>query len=205
MEVHDMHSAPFTARFPTRLRVPFAAVTALVLALTCAPWPGEEAHAAGPALQRTAPTLQSLEGAVSWLHSPPLTPAALQGKVVLLEFWTYSCINCLRTLPYVRAWADKYRDLGFVVIGVHTPEFGFEHMPANVERAANQLGITFPVAVDSRRAIWQSFGVQGWPSLYFVDAAGRVRDRQVGEGGGSRQVGRATAGGWPHRVPVPGA
>jgi thiol-disulfide isomerase/thioredoxin len=154
-----------------------------LLALTCAALPGEAAHAAGLASQRTAPALQSLDGAVSWLHSPPLTPAALQGKVVLLEFWTYSCINCLRTLPYVRAWADKYRDLGFVVIGVHTPEFGFEHMPANVERAANQLGITFPVAVDSRRAIWEALGVQGWPSLYFLDATGRVRERQVGEGG----------------------
>ena len=160
-----------------------AALIAAILALTCAHWSGEEAHAAGGPLLRSAPSLQSLDGAVSWLHSPPLTPAALQGKVVLLDFWTYSCINCLRTLPHVRAWADKYRSLGFVVVGVHTPEFGFEHRPANVERAANQLGITFPVAVDSNRAIWEAFGVRGWPSLYFVDATGRIRHRQVGEGG----------------------
>jgi thiol-disulfide isomerase/thioredoxin len=120
---------------------------------------------------------------VSWVNSPALAPEALRGKVVLLDFWTYSCINCLRTLPYIRAWSEKYRDLGFVVVGVHTPEFGFEHRPENVQRAAARLGIAFPVAVDSNRAIWRAFGVEGWPSLYFIDAAGRVRKRQVGEGG----------------------
>ncbi|MDB5953520.1 redoxin family protein [Ramlibacter sp.] len=178
-----MNSRSFAARLRTRLRTALGVLAAVIVALTCAQSSGQEAQAAGASFLRTATPLQSLEGAVSWLHSPPLTPPALQGKVVLLDFWTYSCINCLRTLPYVRAWADKYRSLGFIVVGVHTPEFGFEHRPANVERAASQLGITFPVAVDSRRAIWQALGVQGWPSLYFVDATGRIRDRQVGEGG----------------------
>ncbi|MCG2592308.1 redoxin family protein [Ramlibacter sp. XY19] len=155
-----------------------AALFALVIAFTCVHWGGEaraQAAAASP--------FQSLGSAVSWVNSPPLAPEALRGKVVLLDFWTYSCINCLRTLPYIRAWSDKYRELGFVVVGVHTPEFGFEHRPANVERAAAMLGINFPVAVDSQRSIWRAFGVQGWPSLYFVDATGRVRSRQVGEGG----------------------
>jgi thiol-disulfide isomerase/thioredoxin len=178
-----MNSRPLAARWRTRLGKGFAVLAAGILALTCAHWTGQEAQAAGRPFARTAAPLQSLDGAVSWLQSPPLTPEALRGKVVLLDFWTYSCINCLRTLPYVRAWADKYRSLGFIVVGVHTPEFGFEHRPANVQRAATQLGITFPVAVDSRRAIWQAFGVQGWPSLYFVDATGRIRSRQVGEGG----------------------
>src|SRR3954468_17910842 len=177
-----MHSRPFAA-LRTRLRPALGVLAAATLAVMCAQGSAQQAQAAGGRIVRTASSLQSLDGAVSWLHSPPLTPAALQGKVVLLDFWTYSCINCLRTLPYVRAWADKYRSLGFVVVGVHTPEFGFEHRPANVERAATQLGITFPVAVDSNRAIWQAFGVQGWPSLYFVDATGRIRSRQVGEGG----------------------
>jgi len=153
----------------------------LILAMACPRWAGMEARAATPDARPSA-TVDPLGAAVSWINSPPLTPQALRGKVVLLDFWTYSCINCLRTLPYIRAWADKYRDLGFVVIGVHTPEFGFEHRPANVQRAAAQLGITFPVAVDSSRAIWQAFGVRGWPSLLFVDATGRVRSRQVGEG-----------------------
>jgi thiol-disulfide isomerase/thioredoxin len=153
-----------------------AALFALSIALTCVHWAGE-------ARADTSAPLRSLDQAVSWVNSPPLAPEALRGKVVLLDFWTYSCINCLRTLPYIRAWSDKYRDLGFVVVGVHTPEFGFEHMPANVERAAARLDIRFPVAVDSKRAIWNALRVQGWPSLYFVDATGRVRSRQVGEGG----------------------
>src|SRR4051812_27110345 len=182
LEIRGMHSRPFAARLRSRVGPALGVLAAAILAVMCAQGSAQQAQAAGGRIVRTASSLQSLDGAVSWLHSPPLTPAALQGKVVLLDFWTYSCINCLRTLPYVRAWADKYRDLGFVVIGVHTPEFGFEHRPANVERAAKQLGIPFPVAVDSNRAIWQAFGVQGWPSFHFVDATGRVRNRQVGEG-----------------------
>lgn len=178
-----MNAPSLVQRWRTWLGKAIALLFAGILAVTCVRWAGSEAQAAGGPLPGTASSLQPLDGAVSWLNSPPLTPEALRGKVVLLDFWTYSCINCLRTLPYIRAWADKYRDVGFVVVGVHTPEFGFEHRPANVQRAVAQLGITFPVAVDSRRAIWSALGVRGWPSLYFVDASGRIRNRQVGEGG----------------------
>ena len=126
--------------------------------------------------------LPSLAGAVEWINSPPLTPEALRGKVVLVDFWTYSCINCLRTLPYVRAWAEKYKDAGLVVVGVHTPEFAFEKQSANVRRAVKDLGIGFPVAVDSDYAIWRAFGNQYWPAFYLVDAQGRIRHHQFGEG-----------------------
>ena len=126
--------------------------------------------------------LPSLAGATEWINSTPLTPESLRGKVVLVDFWTYSCINCLRTLPYVRAWAEKYRDAGLVVVGVHTPEFAFEKQPANVRRATKDLGIGFPVAVDSNYAIWRAFGNQYWPAFYLVDAQGRIRHHQFGEG-----------------------
>ena len=126
--------------------------------------------------------LPSLDGATGWLNTPALSATELRGKVVLVDFWTYSCINCLRTLPYVRAWADKYRDAGLVVLGVHAPEFAFEKNPANVRRAVADLGITYPVAVDSDHAIWRAFGNQVWPALYFVDAKGRLRHQIFGEG-----------------------
>jgi cytochrome c biogenesis protein CcdA/thiol-disulfide isomerase/thioredoxin len=126
--------------------------------------------------------LPSLNGATGWLNTAPLASTELRGKVVLVDFWTYSCINCLRTLPYVRAWADKYRDAGLVVLGVHSPEFAFEKNPNNVRRAVNDLGITYPVAVDSDHAIWRAFGNQYWPALYFVDAKGRLRHQIFGEG-----------------------
>lgn len=122
-----------------------------------------------------------LAGATEWINSPPLTPDGLRGKVVLVDFWTYSCINCLRTLPYVRAWAEKYKSAGLVVIGVHTPEFAFEKRSANVHRAVKDLGIAFPVAVDSDFAIWRAFGNQYWPAFYFIDAQGRIRHHQFGE------------------------
>ncbi|SEF30134.1 cytochrome c biogenesis protein DipZ [Variovorax sp. NFACC27] len=126
--------------------------------------------------------LPSLAGATEWINSAPLTPEGLRGKVVLVDFWTYSCINCLRTLPYVRAWAEKYKDAGLVVVGVHTPEFAFEKQPANVRRAVKDLGVGFPVAVDSDYAIWRAFGNQYWPAFYLVDAQGRIRHHQFGEG-----------------------
>jgi thiol-disulfide isomerase/thioredoxin len=113
---------------------------------------------------------------------PPLTAADLRGKVVLVDFWTYSCINCLRTLPYIRAWADKYKDAGLVVVGVHSPEFAFEKNEGNVRKAVKDLGITYPVAIDSHHAIWRGFHNQAWPALYFVDAQGRVRHQVLGEG-----------------------
>jgi cytochrome c biogenesis protein CcdA/thiol-disulfide isomerase/thioredoxin len=128
----------------------------------------------------------SLAGATEWIGSEPLTPQALRGKVVLVDFWTYSCINCLRTLPYVRAWAQKYRAAGLVVVGVHAPEFAFEKRPENVRRAVADLGVGFPVAVDSHHAVWRAFGNQYWPAFYFIDAQGRVRDHQFGEGGYQR-------------------
>jgi len=126
--------------------------------------------------------LPPLDGATAWINSPPLNAQALRGKVVLVDFWTYSCINCLRTLPYLRAWAEKYGPSGLVVIGAHTPEFDFERALPNVQRAVKDLKIDYPVAVDSQRAIWNAFGTRAWPSFYFVDASGRVRSRQLGEG-----------------------
>ncbi|MEX3973230.1 cytochrome c biogenesis protein DipZ [Paraburkholderia caribensis] len=127
-------------------------------------------------------TLPSLTGAVQWLNSPPLTNAQLKGKVVLVDFWTYSCINCLRSLPYVKAWSQKYRDMGLVVIGVHAPEFAFERNIDNVKKATHDLGVDYPVAIDNNYAIWRAFGNQYWPAHYFVDAQGRVRHHHFGEG-----------------------
>jgi cytochrome c biogenesis protein CcdA/thiol-disulfide isomerase/thioredoxin len=136
-----------------------------------------------PALAlRDEGAIPPLAGAIEWINSPPLTAEGLRGKVVLVDFWTYSCINCLRTLPYIRAWAEKYKDAGLVVLGVHTPEFAFEKLPSNVRRATKDLGVGFPVAVDSNYAIWRAFGNQYWPALYFVDAQGRIRHHQFGEG-----------------------
>ena len=127
-------------------------------------------------------TLPPLEGAVQWLNSPPLTAEALKGKVVLVDFWTYSCINCLRTLPYVKAWAEKYRDQGLVVIGVHAPEFAFERDVSNVTKAMQDLGITYPVAIDNAYKIWRAFDNQYWPAHYFADAKGQIRYHHFGEG-----------------------
>ncbi|MDW3685442.1 cytochrome c biogenesis protein DipZ [Cupriavidus sp. CV2] len=126
--------------------------------------------------------LPGLGGAVEWLNSPPLTAEALRGKVVLVDFWTYSCINCLRTLPYVKAWAQKYRDQGLVVIGVHAPEFAFERNLDNVKKATRDLGIDYPVAVDNNYAIWRAFNNQYWPAHYFIDAQGQIRFHHFGEG-----------------------
>jgi cytochrome c biogenesis protein CcdA/thiol-disulfide isomerase/thioredoxin len=126
--------------------------------------------------------LPDLSGATAWLNSPPLTPAALRGKVVLVDFWTYSCINCLRALPYVKTWYARYRDQGLVVIGVHAPEFAFEKNEANVTRAVHDLGITYPVALDNDYAIWSAFNNQYWPAHYFIDAQGRIRGHHFGEG-----------------------
>lgn len=126
--------------------------------------------------------LPPLDGAVQWLNSEPLTAEALKGKVVLVDFWTYSCINCLRTLPYVKAWAEKYRDQGLVVIGVHAPEFAFERDVNNVTKAMKDLGITYPVAIDNNYKIWRAFNNQYWPAHYFADAKGQIRYHHFGEG-----------------------
>jgi cytochrome c biogenesis protein CcdA/thiol-disulfide isomerase/thioredoxin len=126
--------------------------------------------------------LPSLSGATTWLNSPPLTAEGLRGKVVLIDFWTYSCINCLRSIPYVRAWAEKYKDQGLVVIGVHAPEFAFEKNIDNVRRATRDLKVDYPVAIDNEYAIWRAFNNQYWPAHYFIDAEGRIRHHHFGEG-----------------------
>ena len=126
--------------------------------------------------------LPRLDGATDWLNSKPITREELRGKVVLVDFWTYTCINWLRTQPYVRAWAEKYKDKGLVVIGVHSPEFEFEKNIENVRRAARELNVDFPIAVDRDHAIWNAFNNRYWPALYFVDAQGRIRRHQFGEG-----------------------
>jgi thiol-disulfide isomerase/thioredoxin len=125
----------------------------------------------------------SLAGATEWLNSPPLATADLHGKVVLIDFWTFTCINWLRTAPHIRTWAEKYKDDGLVVIGVHSPEFEFEKDIVNVRRAVSDLPVDFPVAVDSDHAIWRAFRNQYWPALYFIDATGRIRYHRIGEGG----------------------
>jgi thiol-disulfide isomerase/thioredoxin len=126
--------------------------------------------------------LPSFDGATEWLNSPPLTTAELRGKVVLVNFWTYTCINWLRQLPYVRAWAGKYSGQGLVVIGVATPEFGFEHDLGNVRRAVQDMRVDYPVAVDNDYAVWGAFDNHYWPALYFADAQGRIRHHNFGEG-----------------------
>ena len=126
--------------------------------------------------------LPGFDGAVAWLNSAALTAEGLRGKVVLVDFWTYSCINCLRTLPYLRAWYDRYKDRGFVIVGVHSPEFAFEKDEDNVRRAVREFGIRYPVALDNDYAIWQAFNNQYWPAHYFIDAQGRIRGHHFGEG-----------------------
>jgi hypothetical protein len=127
--------------------------------------------------------LPSFGGATRWLNSPPLTVAGLRWKVVLVSFWTYTCINWLRQLPYLRAWAGKYSGQGLVMIGVHTPEFAFEHNVDNVRRAVRDMRVDCPVAVDNDYAVWDAFGNHYWPALYFADAQGQVRHHHFGEGG----------------------
>jgi cytochrome c biogenesis protein CcdA/thiol-disulfide isomerase/thioredoxin len=146
--------------------------------------------AGGPEDLAVEGALPSLSGATEWLNSPPLTKEALKGKVVLVDFWTYSCINCLRAIPYVRAWAEKYKGQGLVVIGVHAPEFAFEKSVKNVRKAVADLKIGYPVAIDNDYAIWRAFDNMYWPAHYFIDAEGRVRHHHFGEGdyAGSEQV-----------------
>jgi thiol-disulfide isomerase/thioredoxin len=145
-------------------------------------WRGPAGLHAESARLPVAGELPSLRGATGWLNSPPLTPAELRGKVVLVDFWTYTCVNWLRQLPYVRAWAGKYADYGLVVIGVHTPEFSFEHDAGNVRRAVTDRRVDYPVAIDNDYAVWRAFDNYYWPALYFADAQGRIRHHHYGEG-----------------------
>jgi thiol-disulfide isomerase/thioredoxin len=126
--------------------------------------------------------MPSLSGATGWLNSPQLSTEALRGKVVLVDFWTYTCVNWLRTLPYLRAWHERYAGHGLVLLGVHTPEFSFERDVDNVRRAVHDMRITYPVAIDSEYAVWRAFANRYWPALYFVDAQGRIRHHHFGEG-----------------------
>jgi thiol-disulfide isomerase/thioredoxin len=135
------------------------------------------------------PTTQPIHGALSaldaapvWLNSEPLSAEELRGSVVAVDFWTYSCVNWLRTLPYVSVWHARYHDRGLVVVGAHAPEFGFEHELGNVQRAVDELGVGYPVVIDNEFAIWRSFDNHYWPALYLVDRDGRVRFHQFGEG-----------------------
>jgi thiol-disulfide isomerase/thioredoxin len=148
---------------PTGVRVPFL-------------------HGFGTGQTASQAELASLERASEWLNSPALTRSALRGKVVLIDFWTYTCINWRRTLPYVRSWATKYRDQGLVVVGVHAPEFSFEKLLSNVRWAVQDMRIDYPIAVDSDHTIWRAFKNRYWPALYFIDAQGRLRHQQFGEG-----------------------
>jgi thiol-disulfide isomerase/thioredoxin len=133
---------------------------------------------------RLGPTtrIPALDGATGWLNSPPLTPVDLRGKVVLVDFWTYTCINWLRTLPYIRAWSEKYEDQGLVVIGAHTPEFPFEHDRENVERMVGELRVDYPVAIDNEYAVWDAFANRYWPAIYLADTDGVLRYQHFGEG-----------------------
>jgi thiol-disulfide isomerase/thioredoxin len=144
---------------------------------------------AGGDLDAGPKNMPDLSGSGPWIdlanlaNSPALTPAALHGKVVLVDFWTYSCINCLRTLPYLKAWNDKYKNSGLVIIGVHTPEFPFEKDEGNVRKAVHDLGITYPIVMDNDYRIWRAFGNEYWPADYFIDAKGHIRYHHFGEGG----------------------
>jgi thiol-disulfide isomerase/thioredoxin len=126
--------------------------------------------------------MPDMDGAVAWLNSAPLSGKALRGKVLVVNFWTYSCINSLRELPYMKAWATKYKDAGLVVIGVHTPEFGFEKEPSNVKKAVSELRIAYPIPIDSDQSIWSAFRNEYWPATYFIDGKGRIRYHHFGEG-----------------------
>jgi cytochrome c biogenesis protein CcdA/thiol-disulfide isomerase/thioredoxin len=137
---------------------------------------------AAPGAAAGPQTLPDLSGVVAWLNSPPLNAESLKGKVVLVDFWTYSCINCLRTLPYIRAWAERYKDSGLVVIGVHTPEFAFEKDLDNVKQAVRELKVAYPVAIDNDRKIWNGFSNSYWPADYLIDGTGRIRHHHFGEG-----------------------
>jgi thiol-disulfide isomerase/thioredoxin len=166
--------------YSRRLKLSMLAAIAVILCNAIASGTAAEAQES-PSIIGSSP-LYGLSGATEWINSKPLTAKQLKGKVVLVDFWTYSCINCLRSVPYIRAWADKYKDSGLVVIGVHTPEFDFEKDLPNVQKAVQKFGITYPVALDSKYAIWNAFHNQYWPAHYFIDVNGKVRHEHFGEG-----------------------
>ena len=163
-------------------RARMSVLAAIVAALSCAAASAPSAHAQNTQSIVGRSPLYSLSGATGWINSKPLTAKDLKGKVVLVDFWDYSCINCIRAVPYVRAWADKYKDSGLVVIGVHTPEFDFEKQLPNVQKAVQKFNMSYPIALDSSYKIWDEFENQYWPAEYFIDAKGKVRFEHFGEG-----------------------
>ena len=172
------HSQPSAPADQPSLRKDVPYEPAIPAAVVASPTPPATPRAALPVEGR----LPELSGATTWINSPPLSSEALRGKVVLIDFWTFACINCQRVLPFVRAWAEKYKEQGLVVIGVHAPEFAFERKLDNVKRAADNLGLHFPIAIDNNFAIWRSFNNQYWPANYVIDAQGRIRFHHFGEG-----------------------
>jgi thiol-disulfide isomerase/thioredoxin len=169
----------FAPSWRTHPAARYLPATLAILGIAAAPFVliallGESATSSG------APELVGLQG---WVGSPPLSLAGLRGKVVLIDFWTYSCINCLRTIPYLNAWYDRYRDDGLVVIGIHSPEFAFERDPARVDGEVRRLGVSYPVAIDSEKRTWAAYLNQYWPHKYLIDRGGHIRHTQIGEGG----------------------
>ena len=142
----------------------------------------EDAHRSRISLQSLDGTLPGFDGGTEWINSPMLTPEALHGKVVLVEFWTFGCYNCLNALPHVKDLYAKYKNRGFVVVGVHTPEFAHERLPENVRNEVKKLGIEFPVVIDNENRIWKAFHNQYWPAMYYADATGKLRFYHFGEG-----------------------
>jgi thiol-disulfide isomerase/thioredoxin len=159
----------------------------VALVVVTEPWAQKNSEAGpfGTHSLSFAGKIPSFAGATAWLNSPPLVRADLRGKVVLIDIWTYTCVNWIRTLPYIRAWAERYKDRGLVVIGVSDPEFPFEHDIENVRRAAKAMRVDYPIAIDNDFIIWRALMNQFWPALYLIDAEGRIRFRHFGEGGTS--------------------
>jgi thiol-disulfide isomerase/thioredoxin len=166
-----------------RTLLPIVAIVGLILAALIFSGGARSPGAAGGEEPAGGPSAPDFSGGTAWLNSPPLTIAGLRGKAVLVDFWTYSCINCQRTLPYLKQWWQKYRDQGLVIVGVHTPEFGFEKERANVEQALGTYGVSWPVVMDNDYAIWNAYQNRYWPHKFLIDRAGRVVYDHIGEGG----------------------
>lgn len=158
----------------------FSLLAACLMTAACSA--GAQDDPLNPRSASPAPTVPELRGITHWINSEPQTLEQLRGRVVLVEFWTYDCINCLRTLSHVQQWHERYRDQGLVVIGVHTPEYAHEKVTANLDEAVDRLGITYPVAQDNGYRTWNAFGNRYWPALYLIDQGGRIVYQHFGEG-----------------------
>jgi thiol-disulfide isomerase/thioredoxin len=171
----------FSLLFPVWIRLTLGVVGIIGVVIVMLPSQKSTVLTASAALVDEGP-MPSLDGAVGWLNSPPLNRKSLRGKVVLVNFWTYTCINSIRPQPYIKAWVAKYSDAGLVVIGAHTPEFSFEKERENVETAVRDLKITYPIAIDTNYEIWRAFNNEAWPAQYLIDGKGRIRYHHFGEG-----------------------